>query len=231
MRILDALRDLVLGASCLGCGQPGTTWCGCCATQLQPSSFDATPRPCPDGLLAPRAATRYDGAIKEMILAHKEHRRLALGDPLGDLLAVAVAGHLDRTTAGTPLLLVPVPSRPAAVRARGHDPTWTITRRAAAVLRAGGQPAVAVRLLRTRPGLRDQAGLAAGQRTANLDHSLACRTAALRRLARRHPHGLVVVCDDVITTGATTREAQRALAAVGLQVLGGATVAAVERRV
>ena len=37
-------------------------------------------------------------------------------------------------------------------------------------------------------------------------------------LARRLPEAHVVVCDDVLTTGATVREAQRALEAVGLGV-------------
>jgi orotate phosphoribosyltransferase len=39
----------------------------------------------------------------------------------------------------------------------------------------------------------------------------------------------VVVCDDVMTTGSTLREAQRALEAVGLGVLRLAAVAATAR--
>jgi predicted amidophosphoribosyltransferase len=85
-----------------------------------------------------------------------------------------------------------------------------------------------VRLLRHRGGVVDQAGLGAEARAANLAGSMACPSARLRRVA-----GLwlrVVVCDDVLTTGSTAREAQRALEAVGLPPVAVAAVAATRRR-
>jgi predicted amidophosphoribosyltransferase len=74
----------------------------------------------------------------------------------------------------------------------------------------------------------DQAGLDAAGRAANLAGSMFCPTARLRRVAGLPAH--VVICDDVLTTGATAREAQRALEAVGLGVVGIATVAATRLR-
>jgi predicted amidophosphoribosyltransferase len=177
-----------------------------------------------------------------MILGHKERRLLALAAPLGELLAAAVAGAVTGTvsgaradgdddgTSGALLVLVPVPSRPSTVRQRGHEPTTRLVRVAAARLTALGRPARCVRLLRTRPGVADQSGLDAGARQLNLAGAFRVHPPALRRLARLGRPVHVVVCDDVLTTGATAAEAQRALRAVGLPPLAAVAVAATRRR-
>jgi predicted amidophosphoribosyltransferase len=183
----------------------------------------------PSGLAEPWAAGEYDGAVRAMVLAHKEHRVLALRVPLGSLLAGAVSGLLGDTPLG-PVVLVPVPSRPGAARARGHDPTATLTGVAARLLRTAGHDVVACDLLRSRRGVVDQAGLGAADRAANLEGSIRCRAGRLRRLALARPRARFVVCDDVLTTGATAREALRALVAVGHTVAGVATVAGTRRR-
>jgi orotate phosphoribosyltransferase len=51
-----------------------------------------------------------------------------------------------------------------------------------------------------------------------------------RRRGAGRPVGRLVVVDDVLTTGSTAREAQRALETAGLQVAGVAAVAATRRR-
>lgn len=230
--MLDAGLDLLLGGSCLGCRRPGRPLCAGCAAALPTDARLAWPDPTPPGLAPPWAAGDYAGTVRALVLALKERRVLALRAPLGRLLAASVAaavGPPDRPAAA-PVLLVPVPSRPSTVRARGHDATRAVTDRAAALLRRSGIPAHAVPLLRTRPGMLDQSGLDSRARAANLAGSLQCPAARLRRLSRRLPRAVVVVCDDVLTTGATAREAQRALEASGLRVAAVATVAATVRR-
>ncbi len=85
-------------------------------------------------------------------------------------------------------------------------------------------------LLRSRPGVLDQAGLDAAARAANLAGSMHCPAEALRRLGARRPRARLLVCDDVLTTGSTAREAQRALESVGLTVAAHAAIAATRRR-
>ncbi|QNN53611.1 ComF family protein [Nocardioides mesophilus] len=242
--------DLVLGSSCVACERPGRALCRACAAGLPRSARPAWPSPTPAGLVLPVAAGEYGGALRLMVTAHKEEQVLALARPLGDVLAVAVETLLATATATAtatdaatapatatgsgsdcaggaapgPVLLVPVPSRRAAVRARGHDPLLRLTRRAASRLRAGGAAVRVARPLRPARRVADQAGLGAADRAANL-------RGALRAVGppRGRPCPVVVV-DDVLTTGATAREAQRALEEAGWTVLGVAVVAATRRR-
>ncbi|HEX3222140.1 MAG TPA: ComF family protein [Nocardioides sp.] len=229
--MFDAARDLLLGSTCVGCARPGRLLCTSCRAGLEPRPFPAWPSPPPPGLHEPWAATAYAGTVRAMVLGHKEHRLLALARPLGDLLAEAVAALLaDVGPQPAPLLLVPVPSRPVTVRQRGHAATTSIVRAAAGRLSANGVPSRCVALLRTRSGLADQSGLGATARAVNLAGALRTHPSALRRLALRGDAAHLVVCDDVLTTGATAAEAQRALRAVGLPPLGVAAVAATRRR-
>jgi predicted amidophosphoribosyltransferase len=227
----DAFIDLVTGSTCLGCGLGGRLLCGDCLAGMPARAVLTWPSPCPAGLVAPWATGEYDGLLRDLVIGHKERGLLALAAPLGLLLAHSVVGALPRTG---PVILVPVPSRRSSVRARGHDPTYTMTRAAARHLRAVGYDAVAHRLLAIRGPIRDQAGLTAQQRSDNLTGSLWCPSAGLTALHRRrptwHPDGRVIVCDDVLTTGATAREAQRALEATGVAPQAIAVVAATRRR-
>lgn len=202
--------------------------CRACLAALPQQARMRMPTPVPPGLAPAYSAAEYADGVRAMVLAHKERGVLALARPLGDLLALAVGRALVDTGGAAheldvPVLLVPVPSRPAAIRERGHDPMLAIARRASA-----GLPSARVaRLLSSRAPVADQAGLDAQQRAANLAGTLWCPTRGLRRWAGQQ--AVVVVCDDVLTTGSTAREAQRALGSSGIPVRAIATVAATRR--
>jgi predicted amidophosphoribosyltransferase len=124
-----------------------------------------------------------------------------------------------------------VPSRPGSSRRRGYDPMGTLARLAAARLREEAYDATTASILVSSRRVVDQAGLSASERASNLAGSMSCPSTNLARLARRRARARVVICDDVLTTGATAVEAQRALLAVGLDPVAVATVAATRRRI
>lgn len=189
------------------------------------------PTPCPSGLAPSWTAGEYDALLRTLLLGHKEEHQFGLRSTLGSLLADAVAGLLTERAVrrGQQVLLVPVPSQPATVRARGHDATRVLARTAARDLRYAGYAAHPAYLLRVGR-VRDQAGLDSTERQANLTESMSCRPQVRRRLAARGTGVWAVVVDDVLTTGSTAREAQRALEASGVPVLGIAAVAATRKR-
>lgn len=228
--MLPPLVDLVTGSSCPGCGAAGCLVCPSCLSALADRATEVRPTPCPPGLATAWSAGEYAGVLRDLVLGHKERHQFGLRRPLGLLLSDAVHGLAAATGAtGHPLVLVPVPSRPSTVRSRGHDPTRAMVRQAARFLRRQGYDAGVASLLRVGRVL-DQSGLDSAQRAANLAGSMSCPSPAVTRLAGRHRRAWLVVCDDVLTTGATAREAQRALEASGLGVLGIATAAATRRR-
>lgn len=227
---LDSWLDLVHGAGCVGCPAPGRSLCPDCALRLPTRALAVRPTPCPGGLAACFAAGEYADLLRDLVLAHKEHGTFALAGPLGGLVALAAARAIGPTVPGL-TVLVPVPSRPHVVRARGHDPVLRMVRAAATVLRTEGHRVRVGQVLEQRGAVLDQAGLGAAQRAANLTGSMAVRAAARAALARSGEPVSLLVCDDVLTTGATAREAQRALEDAGLPVRAVVTVAATRKRV
>ena len=149
---LRELADLVLPRTCAGCGVPRAVLCRRCAGLLAAPRV-AAPRRFPWGFPPTAAAGAYSGPVRPAINAFKEQGRTELARPLGTALALAVAAVVAAVPqAHGPVLLVPVPSSRAALRARGRDHVRELTARAVAELRAGGLPAAEARLLRRRGG-------------------------------------------------------------------------------
>lgn len=235
-RLADALADLIGGSRCAGCRRPGLALCRPCADVLAACRPRAGhPDPVPLALLSPApvplvAAGPYDGLLRDLVVAHKEERRLALARPLGRVLARAVESALPAAPPRAAAVLVPVPSSPGSVRARGHDPLLRLSRVAAARLRRRGLACTVAPVLVHARSVADQAGLSATGRVANLAGAFTTTiTPGPAGRALRPFDGDVVVVDDVVTTGASLAEAVRALRAAGRTPVAGVTIAATLR--
>ncbi|MFH8805177.1 ComF family protein [Streptomyces sp. NPDC017936] len=223
------LTGLVLPAECAGCGRARTALCPRCRTALAGAApRRVRPVPEPPGLPAVHAAARYADEVRAVLLAHKERGALGLARPLGAALAGAVRVGLGEVgegegppSPGIPrvpdprfsdprlgnVLLVPVPSAPRAVRARGHDPARRVALAAAGELRRAGMPVRVAAVLRQRRAVADQSGLNSRERLENLTGALAVAPGGARVLCG----GSVVLVDDLVTTGASLAEAARAV--------------------
>jgi predicted amidophosphoribosyltransferase len=242
--VLAALLDLILPSRCAGCGEPGSVACRACSAALLRDPAPRSPRPAPDGLPECWSATIYDGAPRRMILACKERGRTALVPILGRCLAEVALAALDGRTG--PVALVPIPSARAASRGRGHDPVRAAAAVAAAELTRQGRAVTLAPVLCQARRVADQAGLSSTQRAANL--SGAFRVLSGPNVLSWPPHGhrgaaasgrpvrsslgapVVVLVDDIVTTGTTLAEGARALRAAGADVPLAITVAATSRR-
>lgn len=197
-----------------------------------PCPRPAWPTPTPAGLLEPPvlpvAAAVYAGTVRELVIGFKEHERFGLVTALAPMLLASVELCLASLPPGVaPVTLVPVPSKPAAVRRRGHDAVARLARRCAVLMRRRGhQVAVCVALTPVGPVL-DQAGLTATARADNLDGALRLRRSVRGDRLLTRP---IIVVDDVITTGSSAAEAVRVLRTAGMDPVALATVAATRRR-
>jgi len=135
---------------------------------------------------------------------------------LAGLLAARLVAAVRASALAPPALVLPVPLSPRRLAERGYNQAWEVARRAAATLQLPADATLLQRPLETA----HQAELGRSERQRNL------RTAFMADPQRRAPlqGARVALVDDVMTTGATAREASAVLlragaAAVDLWVL------------
>ena len=209
-----------------------------------------------DGAAAPevRAASRYEGIMPRALLALKNAGRTDLLPLLGEGLARSVYELLRArreelqaepgSSAPVEVLLVPAPSSAQSVRRRGYAPANLLVQEAVRQLNRRLPASVRVRAVdvigyapRTRRGSgasiisdaisgaqNEQKSLGAVGRAERMHGALRVMEPAL--CAGR----VSIICDDVVTTGATASEMARVLQDEGSLVLGVCAVAAVPKK-
>lgn len=144
------------------------------------------------------AAGAYDGAVRDLVMALKYGRRIALANIAAAWIAQLV---IDRGVACDIVTCVPLGR--IRERERGFNQAGEIARRAAKLM---GIPFDA-RLLRRRRETTPQAQLPEESRAKNVARAFETTRHAFKAAAGKR----VLLVDDVLTTGATLAEAARAL--------------------
>jgi ComF family protein len=256
--VLDPLIGVVIAPDCAACGQPldrptsgpvcRDCWnsihrftppvCRTCGDPLPPELPPAGPaderssppsqchgcRRTPPLIVAARAVGPYEGRLRDIIHAFKYDKRRTLARPLSALMREAGRHVLEGADAA-----VPVPLHWTRRRRRGFNQAALLASRLGLPL---------CHALRRSRRTRAQAGLPAGERHLNVSRAFALawrsRWPRLRPFGSRVPRtmdGLVVVLvDDVSTTGATADACARVLLDSGAREVRVLTVARVASR-
>jgi ComF family protein len=206
--LLESLLTVIVAPPCAACGAAleaplaGAVCEACWRSVAAP----AAPFRIEHGTLC-RAAGIYTGALSAIVHALKYQRRTSLARPLGEL----IARHCDDVFSGANFT-VAVPLHPSRHRERGFN-------QAALLARALPLPQIEA-LARVR-ATSSQTDLPAAKRRANVRGAFSLR----EKLRAPISGAVIVLVDDVTTTGATLSECAKVLMEAGAREVRAVTAA------
>ena len=208
-KFLSPLLDLVYPRKCPGCHLPSQSICDLCKSFWQDPPVTILLN---QNKLSVVSVARYRSEVRSVLLAYKENGEREAGKVLAEALLKARLG-IARDLMCT---LIPMPSNPKSIRRRGRDFMMDLCTQVS--IQSGDK---VLSLFAVNRNVKDQSKLDEKQRSHNLVGAFDCNLKNLN-LALRSP---VILVDDLLTTGATLREAVRALGQRGVAPIGAITAA------
>ncbi len=186
--------------------------CRLCGLQLS-AALSSAQTPCGNCVLQPPPFARtvcaadYGFPWDNLVTRFKFHQQPELSRALAQVLVQAVQDSYQPSGQALPQLVLPVPLAAPRLAQRGYNQAWELARRVARQLHLPADAQVLWRVLDTG----HQAQLHRAERQRNLSGAFMVNPALLQRCVGQH----LALVDDVMTTGATLREAAGALLQAG----------------
>ena len=207
--LADSALRLLFPSRCVLCGREGDLICEPCSRSF-PLRLDPDAIPKLSGIRAARAVWSYEGNVREIVRRYKYSGLRSLAPALASEMA-----HVLREWGPAIDLIVHVPVHPARLRERGYDQSELLARELARTMDTAPVPAL-VRLRETAVQAR---AMSAAERADNVRGAFHAPDSEKVRRAN------VLLIDDVLTTGATLKEASRALRRAGARNVDALTLA------
>jgi predicted amidophosphoribosyltransferase len=213
MSFSSEISALLMPTRCFGCRRLGLEICSSCQKYWRYNFYQRD-----FGGLKVFSTIEYSPVAKNILLAAKENGI----KQTFNLINLALVKSVRNISEHYPMAaLVPVPSQKSAIRRRGQDFTFDL---ATSVAKEFGVQVLPI--LGHNRKVRDQSRLDSKARSKNLAFSFSVDRVNLGNYSGKP----VVILDDLVTTGATIIEANRALTKAGFEVTGGATACVALRR-
>ncbi|MFM1985632.1 MAG: hypothetical protein RLZZ295_798, partial [Actinomycetota bacterium] len=198
--MLEDLSQLLFPTRCYGCNRLGISICTDCRREWIPHYYKTRI----DSLYV-HSALLYTPTASKIIMAAKESSIKGADQ----LLISAIIHVLEKAKLDSHYFqLVPVPSSKTSQRRRGRSFIVDLTRN------ISEQTGIAINdCLIVSRRVSDQSGLSRIERVSNMKGAFVLKPNAIVR-------GELILIDDVVTTGATLREAARALNSQGFHAIG-----------
>ena len=213
MQLFSDLKYLLFPTRCFGCRELGYSICSKCRQQWNPHLYQSRITN-----LVVYSAIPYSPIAKNILLAAKEQGVKSADQLVRDAVKVSIHELFKRYPSSA---LVPIPSSAFSNRRRGRD---FINETAISVARDFG--VAVLPLLEHQRNIRDQSKLNISNRHQNLAMALSIKP----QFRGNYSGEKVVILDDLVTTGATIGEANRALTRGGFKVQAAATACVALRR-
>ncbi|MDR0951140.1 MAG: hypothetical protein LBM13_05910 [Candidatus Ancillula sp.] len=204
IRYFKQLLLLLVPLNCGGCGKNDVVFCQNCqedlAKQIHPQYINKEYK-----LGKVITGGKYEGVLRQVILNWKDHGRDDL-DYLIDKIINKILCNLDISYNSSNILIIPAPSSRISKTKRGKDQGVILGKKILNNIKSAHLYPILI-----QKSIKKQVNYSGLERQINKRDKIRIKT-----ITKVYKNKKYILVDDIITTGATIRECQKALSSVGI---------------